>query len=406
MPFIAGPICDSKSALPEFMEDSNVVNMYFDERGSYLANYCTSGNGKYYYATGGSQDSNKYLYSIYAKNGTLYYTSNTYNYGNTYHTKLIMEVAGTGTATVKDITLIAPNDVTDTVMRNPIIFPIESNDKMLYILLTSGTNNPVYDVWYSYSLTNGSSTMLTYTSNSNLTWNSPSSSGTTIAIHGSKIYIGLNDSGSCKINSFDTTTASYTRTSVSKFTKDSTISLYELVGSPYIACVSCYNYTNLHAYLWNPNTNTYIELTDTSGTFSKITTTLFPLCGNGANGGSSRPTKSDVYVTRIQPDRYIIGVNSCMLEIDTNTSTVSVVCVKSGFDVVYTYTHMKSGKVICPSQRPEYGLTTFVTDVKNPENLYFIEYAPLSYDGSTQYQLILGLSSSDKIKTMYQVYIQ
>ncbi len=405
MPFIAGPICDSKSALPEFMEDSNVVNMYFDERGSYLANYCTSGNGKYYYATEGSQDSNKYLYSIYAKNGTLYYTSNTYNYGNTYHTKLIMEVAGTGTATVKDITLIAPNDVTDTVMRNPIVFPIESNDKMLYILLTSGTNNPVYDVWYSYSLSDGSSTMLTYTSNSDLSWNSPSDTDTSIAIHGTKIYIGISDSGKCKINLFDTTTASYTRTSISKFTKNTAISLYELVGSPYIACILSTNNGNLSVCLWNPSSNTYIELKDSSGILSNITTILFPLISSGSNS-SSRPIKADEYVIRIRSNVYIVGINSCMFEIDIDNSTIYVVSLKYGHDVVYVYTHMKNGKVICPSQRPEYGLTTFVTDVKNPENLYFIEYAPLSYDGSTQYQLILGLSSSDKIKTMYQVYIQ
>ena len=292
MPFIAGPICDSKSALPEFMEDSNVVNMYFDERGSYLANYCTSGNGKYYYATGGSQDSNKYLYSIYAKNGTLYYTSNTYNYGNTYHTKLIMEVAGTGTATVKDITLIAPNDVTDTVMRNPIVFPIESNDKMLYILLTSGTNNPVYDVWYSYSLSDGSSTMLTYTSNSDLSWNSPSDTDTSIAIHGTKIYIGISDSGKCKINLFDTTTASYTRTSISKFTKNTAISLYALVGSPYIACILSTNNGNLSVCLWNPSSNTYIELKDSSGILSNITTILFPLISSGSNSSSNSSSGS------------------------------------------------------------------------------------------------------------------
>lgn len=403
MPFITGPICDSKSALPEFMEDSNVVNMYFDERGSYLANYCTSGNGKYYYATGGSQDSNKYLYSIYAKNGILYYTSNTYNSGNTYYMKLIMEVAGTGTATVKDITLIAPNNVTDAVIRNPIVFPIESNDKMLYILLTTGGGS--YDVWYSYSLSDGSSTMLTYTSNSDLSWNSPSDTDTSIAIHETKIYIGFSDSGKCKINLFDTTTASYTRTSISKFTKNTAISLYELVGSPYIACILCTNNVNLSVCLWDPSSNTYIELKDSSGILSNITINQFPLISFGGNS-SSRPKKADEYVIRIRSNVYIVGINSCMFEIDIENSTISVVSLKYGYDVVYVYTHMKNGKVICPSQRPEYGLTTFVTDVKNPENLYFIEYAPLSYDGSTQYQLILGLSSSDKIKTMYQVYIQ
>lgn len=402
MPFISGSICDNKSALPEFMEDSNIAEMYLDERGSYLANYCTSGNGLYYYTSGSSQDSNRYLYSIYAKNGTLYYTSNTYNYGNTFYMKLIMEVAGTGTATVKDITLIAPNDVTYTVMRNPIVFPIESNDKTLYILLTSGTGNPVYDVWFSYSLVDGSATMLTYTSNSDLSWNSPSNTRSSIAIHGNKIYIGISESGKCKINSFDTTTASYTRTSISEFTNERGVTLYELVGSQYIACILKSRNGHNHAWLWNPNTNTHIELKDTSGILSKM---MIQVLTDDAKG-NGRPSKSDIYAMRIQSNVYIVGINTCIFEIDIDNSTISVVCWKSDYDVVYTYTHMKNGKVICPSQRPEYGLTTFVTDVKTPENLYFIEYAPLSYGGSTEYQLILGMSSSDKIKTMYQVYIQ